>query len=223
VSERSEESKKAFMYDFGTEFGDTSLSAGTNVLVSGPPLTGKRRLALELLAHGNENGQGAVVVTTRDSADRVLNDFEKLVSDPEAADIGIVDCVTKHQGRSAQDTDVVKYASSPEDMTGIGIKFSEFVEEFRVARGLDGIRVMVDSLSTLLMYSDVQTVFRFMHVFTSRIESADALGLHVIESTAHDTETINTLKQLYDGVIDVDDEETVTSTHPGIDTAQTEL
>jgi len=194
------------MYELGPDFDDATLTPGTNVLVSGPPLSGKRRLVLEALARGSAQGEGAIVVTTRDSASRVLADYEHLVSDPESVDIGIVDCVTKHQGRSARDTDVVKYASSPEDMTGIGIKFSEFVEEFRRQRGLDNIRVMVDSLSTLLMYSDVQTVFRFMHVFTSRIENADALGLHVIESTAHDDETMNTLKQLFDGVVDVTDD-----------------
>ena len=202
------------MYDLGQDFDGVALAAGTNVLVSGPPLTGKRRLAMRILAHGSDRGEGAIVVTTRDSADRVLRDYEQLVSDPETVDIGIVDCVTKHQGRSARDTDVVKYASSPEDMTGIGIDFSEFVEEFRIDRGIDNVRVMVDSLTTLLMYSDVQTVFRFMHVFASRIENADALGVHVIESTAHEEETLNTLKQLYDGVIEVAEDGEVTSTLP---------
>lgn len=211
------------MYDLGPELDDATVTPGTNVLVTGPPLSGKRRLALSVLAHGSDLGEGAVVVTTRDSADRVLADYEQLVTSPETVDVGIVDCVTKHQGRSARDTDVVKYASSPEDMTGIGIKFSEFVEEFHVERGLDGIRVMVDSLSTLLMYSDVQTVFRFMHVFTSRIENADALGVHVIESTAHDDETLNTLKQLFDGVVDVDIDGEVTVSFPDSDAGGTEL
>ena len=205
------------MYDLGHDFDDATLAPGTNVLVSGPPLSGKRRLAMEVLAEGSARGEGVIVVTTRDSASRVLNDYEALVSDPESVDIGIVDCVTKHQGRSVRDTDVVKYASSPEDMTGIGIKFSEFVEEFRSERGLEGVRVMVDSLSTLLMYSNVQTVFRFMHVFTSRVENADALGLHVIESTAHDEETMNTLKQLFDGVFEVDEDGSVSTTLRDVD------
>ena len=211
------------MYDLGPELDDATVTPGTNVLVTGPPLSGKRRLTLSVLAHGSDLGEGAVVVTTRDSADRVLADYEQLVTSPETVDVGIVDCVTKHQGRSARDTNVVKYASSPEDMTGIGIKFSEFVEEFHVERDLDGIRVMVDSLSTLLMYSDVQTVFRFMHVFTSRIENADALGVHVVESTAHDDETLNTLKQLFDGVVDVDVDGEVTVSFPDSDASGTEL
>jgi len=203
------------MYDLGSTFGNTTVAPGTNLLVSGPPLSGKRRMALDVLAHGSERGEGAIVVTTRDSASRVLNDYEALVSDPGSVDIGIVDCVTKHQGRSARDTDIVKYASSPEDMTGVGIKFSEFVEEFRQKRGVENIRVLVDSLSTLLMYSDVQTVFRFMHVFTSRIENADAMGVHIIESTAHDDETLNTLQQLFDHAVTVEGDGSVSTTVPG--------
>jgi predicted regulator of amino acid metabolism with ACT domain len=123
--------------------------------------------------------------------------------------------VTQHQGRSPSDSDLVKYASSPVDMTGIGIKFSEFVEEFYSDRGVRQNRIMVDSLSTLLMYSDLQTVFQFMHVITSRIEDADAVGVHIIESTAHDAETMNTLKQLFDGLVEVDDDKQVSFQLPG--------
>ena len=191
------------MYDLGQDFDDISVDPGTNILISGPPLTGKRRLAMDILAHGAANGEGSVIVTTRDSSDRVLADFRSRLLDPDGADLGVVDCVTQHQGRSASDTEVVKYASSPVDMTGIGIKFSEFVEEFYSQRDVRKNRVLMDSLSTLLMYSDLQTVFRFMHVFTSRIEDADALGVHVIESTAHDAESMNTMKQLFDGVVEV--------------------
>ena len=191
------------MYDLGSAFGNATVGAGSNLLISGPPLCGKRRMALEMLAHGSEQGEGVIIVTTRDSANRVLSDYEALVSNPEAVDIGIVDCVTKHQGRTARDTDIVKYASSPEDMTGIGIKFSEFVEEFREERGIENVRVLVDSLSALLMYSDVQTVFRFMHVFTSRVDNSDAMGMHIIESTGHEEETLNTLRQLFDHAVSV--------------------
>jgi len=203
------------MYELGPAFGDRSLDAGTNILVSGPPLSGKRRLAFEALAHGANDGEGSVIVTTRDSSDRVLTDFHSLLDDPANAHTGIVDCVTQHQGRSEQDTQTVKYASSPTDMTGIGIKFSEFLEEFYTGRNVTQNRVAVDSLSTLLMYSDLQTVFRFMHVLTSRIEDADALGIHVLESTAHDAETINTLKQLFDGAVEVERDRSLTIQLPG--------
>ena len=203
------------MYDLGPEFENESVDAGVNILISGPPLSGKRKLAMEALAHGANDGEGAVVITTRDSSDRVLSDLRALLDDPDSANIGVVDCVTKHQGRSASDNELIRYASSPLDMTGIGIKFSEFVEEFYTGRNVQRNRVVVDSLSALLMYSDLQTVFRFMHVLTSRIEDADAIGFHVIESTAHDQESLNTLKQLFDGVVEVEADESVTFRLPG--------
>jgi hypothetical protein len=53
------------------------------------------------------------------------------------------------------------------------------------------------------MYSDLQTVFRFLHVFTGRVQSVDGLGLFSIDSTAHDDQAMNTLKQLFDGIIEV--------------------
>jgi len=53
------------------------------------------------------------------------------------------------------------------------------------------------------MYSNLQTVFRFLHVFTGRVQSADALGIFVIDSTAHDQQTMSTLKQLFDGQVEL--------------------
>ena len=210
------------MYDLGPEFGDATVDPGTNILIAGPPLSGKRRLAVDALERGSSDGDGVIVVTTRDNSQRVIDDFRTILDDPQSTDLGIVDCVTKHQGQNVRDSDMIKYASSPVDMTGIGIKFSEFVEEFYKNRGIERNRVMFDSLSTLLMYSNLQTVFRFMHVFTSRIENADAVGIYTIESTAHDEEAMNTLKQLFDGIVYTDEDRTVTLQLPGVETGAAE-
>jgi len=194
------------MYDLDPSF-DATVGSGTNLLVSGPPLTGKRSLALDLLSEGTRRGEGAIVVTTKDSAERVLDQYADRVAH-ETEPIAVVDCVTRQQGvGDATETELVKYASSPVDMTGIGIKLSEILQAFTADRGLDRNRIMIHSLSTLLMYSDLQTVFRFLHVFTGRIQSVGALGLFAIDSTAHDEQTMNTLKQLFDGVITTAEDE----------------
>ncbi|WP_255191725.1 RAD55 family ATPase [Natronobeatus ordinarius] len=199
------------MYDLATVHSDTEIDPGTNVLITGPPLTGKRQLASDILASGVEQGEGSIVVTTKDSAERVLSRFESSVGETSSLDdanVGVVDCVTKQRGLgTAEDDPRIKYASSPVDMTGIGIKLSEFLQEFYEVRGLSQNRILLHSVSTLLMYSNLQTVFRFLHVFTGRIQSANALGVYVIDSTAHEDQTMNTLKQLFDGVIEVRQEE----------------
>jgi KaiC/GvpD/RAD55 family RecA-like ATPase len=186
------------MYALGDVLPATEVDPGTNVLVTGPPLTGKRAITLRILAAGIEQGDGAIAVTTKDGAETI---FRAL---PDDTEIGVVDCVTKQRGVGAvEDNPQIKYASSPVDMTGIGIKLSEFLQEFYDARGLTQNRVLLHSISTLLMYSDLQTVFRFLHVFTGRIQSTEALGIYVIDSTSHDDQTMNTLKQLFNAVIEV--------------------
>ena len=188
------------MYDLGPDL-DEEVPPGTNVLVSGPPLSGKRSLCLDILASGVEDDEGAIIVTTKDGADRVLGDFETRTP-YEDRPVAVVDCVTRQQGVSdVRDDDRIKYTSSPVDMTGIGIKLSEFLQGFYQNRGIERNRVMLHSLSTLLMYADLQTVFRFLHVFTGRVQSVDGLGVFAIDDSAHDDQTMNTLKQLFDGIV----------------------
>jgi hypothetical protein len=191
------------MYDL-TPHLDAEVAPGTNLLLTGSPLSGKRSLAMDVLAEGTAEGEGAIVVTTKDGAERVLRDYENRTA-YEGKPVAVVDCVTRQQGADVRDSDRIKYASSPVDMTGIGIKLSEFLQAFG-DRGIDRNRIMVHSLSTLLMYADLQTVFRFLHVFTGRIQSVDGLGLFSIDSSAHDEQSLNTLKQLFDGIVTVPDE-----------------
>lgn len=192
------------MYDLPEHFPETEIDPGTNLLVMGPPMTGKRRIGFDVLAHGADRGEGSIVVTTKDGGDRIVSQFLDSVEagDP---DVGVVDCVTRQQKPSTLGDDpLISYASSPVDMTGIGIQLSEFLQEFYEGRGLTRNRIMLHSISTLLMYSDLQTVFRFLHVFTGRIQSADALGVCLMDSgTGTDAQTMNTLKQLFDGVVEV--------------------
>jgi KaiC/GvpD/RAD55 family RecA-like ATPase len=187
------------MYNIGEPFPEMELNPGTNLLVAGPPMTGKRRLAFDVLAHGN--GDGAIIVTTKSTGEQVLSDYKSRL-DGRDSTIGVVDCVSKQQGMSPQRVEGVEFASSPVDMTGIGIKLSEFLQRFYDS-GVRSNRIAFDSLSTLLMYSNLQTVFRFLHVFTGRVQSAEALGLFVIDSSAHDAQTMSTLRQLFDGEMEV--------------------
>lgn len=191
------------MYRLGELCPGVEVEPGTNLLVAGPPMTGKRNLALEVLAHGSRRGDGTIVVTTKDGGEDVRATLRELLGRDEGGPLGIVDCASKQQGMNPSTSDEIAYASSPVDMTSIGIQLSEFLQSFYEERGVTRNRILLHSLSTLLMYSNLQTVFRFLHVFTGRVQSADALGVFVIDSTAHDTQTMSTLKQLFDGQIEV--------------------
>ncbi|WP_115864968.1 RAD55 family ATPase [Halorussus litoreus] len=191
------------MYGLGDVCSGVEVEPGTNLLVAGPPMTGKRELAIEILAHGSRHGEGSIVVTTKDGGEDVREALRESLGRDESGPLGVVDCVSKQQGTSPVDTADIAYVSSPKDMTGIGIQLSEFLEAFYKEGGVQRNRILLHSLSTLLMYSNLQTVFRFLHVFTGRVQSADALGVFVIDSTTHDQQTMSTLQQLFDAQIEV--------------------
>ncbi|GAA0300364.1 DUF7504 family protein [Halarchaeum salinum] len=177
----------------------TEVEPGTNLLVSGPAMSGKRQLLLKLLARGASEGEGSVIVTSRNPADDVVDDYRDIHPSGGRDFLRIIDCVGDSmdvEGAHVHDV------SSPGDLTGIGIEFSEIAREAEEA-DLGRVRVGFDSLSPLLMYVDLQRLFRFLHVFTSQIQSRDWLGLFAIDPDSHDQQEVNTISQLFDGMVEI--------------------
>lgn len=83
-------------YDISGTLPDGTLDAippGTNVLLSGPAMSGKRELAIRLLAAGHEQGDGILCVTTSDTAASVVDDLETQIPTVDRDRIGIIDCM----------------------------------------------------------------------------------------------------------------------------------
>ena len=190
------------MYSVGDTLPVDALDSGT-YLLSGPAMSGKYDLLVSLLAEGLEVEEGALFVTTNEDAGDVIEDLEgRLGTIPR--DLRLVDCVSEQQGAGGLAPEKVEYVSSPADLTGIGIGVSEQLR--RIAQSdVEGTRMAFYSLSTLLMYAELETVFRFLHVLTGRIDSIDGMGAFAIDPTTHEESTVNTLKQLFDGMIELRD------------------
>jgi hypothetical protein len=90
--------------------------------------------------------------------------------------------------------------SNPADLTGLGIKISEQLQEWND----DGNRTVAcyDSLTAALQYTDLQTLYKFLHVLTGRFETVDATAHFHLDPDAHDDATVNTLKSLFEAVVE---------------------
>ncbi len=180
---------------------------GSNIMLLGPPMSGKEYILYHIMYNGVARNDNAIItVTAKESSAQILGRFKenKLMLPPSK--IGIVDCVTKGFGGDPVQNEFIKTVNSPVDLTGIGVNISQFFEDFFVKKNIRKIQLHINSLSIMLMYSNIQTVFRFMHVFTGRIKASGALGIYVIESGMHDERAIATLKQLFDGMIEIKSE-----------------
>jgi KaiC/GvpD/RAD55 family RecA-like ATPase len=180
---------------------------GSNIMLIGPSMSQKEVILYNIMYHVAARNENAVVtVTTHESGTQILDWFieNKLVL--PLSRIGIIDCIAILLGGTAVENENIKMASSPLDLTGIGVRISQFFEDFLMKKNVQKIQLHINSLSTILMYSNIHTVFRFIHVFTGRIKAAGALGIFVMESGMHDEQAITTLKQLFDGVIEIKSE-----------------
>ncbi len=180
---------------------------GSNILLIGPPMTGKEVILNHIMYHGAAKNQNAVIaVNTNEPASLVLEWFRENKLDLPASRIGMVDCITKMMGGVAKEDETIKIANSPVDLTLIGIRIGQLFDKFFMIKNIRNIQLSINSLSALLMYSNIRTVFKFLHVFTGRVKAAGGLGVYVIESGVHDMLAVASLNQLFDGVIEVKSE-----------------
>lgn len=165
--------------------------AGQSVLVAGPPMSGKSTLLGLLLA---ETAERVIVVSTSDGDGVVRDRF------PDVDVLGVVDCVTRSQHVDVTETDLVRYVSSPKNLTEIGMKFTGLVEEF----DNDGppVAVGLDSLSDLLVYREAEDVYRFIRTFTGQASGLGWTSFVTINTEMHDARTTETVLEPFDVVVD---------------------
>lgn len=185
-----------------------SVRPGSNILISGPAMAGRSDLAFSMLAGGSREGEGAIVMTTGDPADDVLEDYRNRVENLDESRVAVVDC----RGEGGRDSEhmpggaYIHHVSSPGDLTGTGIGITRGLETLTDAGASEG-RFALDSLSTMLTYTDRKTVFQFCHVLSSRFDSAGYVGLFTIDSEAHDEQTVQVIKQAFDGMVEIRNED----------------
>jgi KaiC/GvpD/RAD55 family RecA-like ATPase len=194
------------MYDFADVIdveAAMEVRPGSSVLVSGPAMTGKDDLLLDLLADGVRDGEGTVGVTTGDRAADWIEALESRAPRVEDHQLGIIDCRAERDPAADSGSGVcVHHVGSPSDLTGMGIGVTESFERLHDA-GIDDGRLGLSSLSTMLTYSDEETVFKFCHVLSSRLDAAGFLGFFTIDSSAHDDQTLQVIKQAFDGLVEI--------------------
>ena len=179
---------------------------GASLLLAGSSMS-TEELLYDLAGEGTDAGETSVVITTNRGAQDVIRAFESRDAfDPGR--IGVIDC-TGQEGQEEVQGVPVRRLGSPGDLTGMSLEFAKLVDRFDDAGTGDRVRVGLASISTLLMYTDVRTAFRFLHVFTSRIRSGELLGLFTMDPGMHDQQTVNTVRAVFDAEARIDDDGSV--------------
>lgn len=151
-------------------------------MLEAPPLAGT---PLFLGRAGERRVGETLFVTTTRSATGLTPEVRSAVRK-------VIDCAPGETGDAAD-------VGSPADLTGISMPLSEFMKR------ADSPGIGLDSISTLLYYTEEAAVFRFLSVLTAHLRQNDGLGLFVLTPEAHDEQTVRTLAQVFDGRIEFDE------------------
>jgi len=183
------------------------IEAGSNILMLAPAMSYAEQLAYAIIKP--VPGEYSLVLSTNERAAEVVDFFKSAGCDKRF--IGVIDAITKSSTPSIADTPRLMFVSSPTDLTGIGIKFSNMIESIFEGTFADGetglfpppIRFCVNSISTLLMYRKLEVMYQFLHILTAKQKKIEGLAIYLLNNESFDDKTLSLIKQLMTGVIEV--------------------
>lgn len=192
--------------DTGYSFSDSlpvrSIPPGSTVLVVGPALSGGEDLARALVADSIGTDESGLFISTNMTGEKLLKACHRSHGSFDPAQFGVIDCSGQDSSQPQYDGPI-RYVTSQSDLTGISIQFTA-LHELLSANATDGrVRTGLISLSSLLMYVDLKTIFQFAQTLSGRISITNGLGVFAIDPTIHDTQTVNTFGQIADGLIEL--------------------
>ncbi|MDS0476771.1 hypothetical protein [Natrinema sp. 1APR25-10V2] len=178
------------------------LARASSVLLLGSMLDRPTKQSHETLLSEGADEPTDILALTFQSPDQWLRSWS---GDSETHDgrIGIITLDESPARMQRQADGVTSITVNPADLTGIGMKLSDYLSS-QVETGTE-TAICFDSVTGLLQYTNQKSVFRFLRVITRRIEQIDGIAHFHLDPGAHDRKTINTLKSPFDAIVEVDD------------------
>ncbi len=176
------------------EFGQlTQLS----FMLLGPLGSGKTTYAEAYLAEGLTLGFPAVFVTTDVSPRVIRNDMSRhgwsIDEYEKEGRFVFIDGYSERMG--APSTGSARSLSKVDDVSELGIALSDVLEDLVVAR------VVIDSLSTLILHSAPEAMPRAIQRLSGRIKQGSHSIMFILEDGVHDEKTYATFSYLADAVL----------------------
>lgn len=172
-------------------------------ILVGPPLSGKKQLLYNYMLEGLKNKEPVLFISTDTSPEEIKKDLvkNKIFYGPFVNILRFVDCYSQQAGNNVQDTNDTIRISGPLALNEISIAISKIEAEFY--RINPKHRIIFDSLSTLLMYSNPQMMGRFLQVMIAKIKRAGGSILFTLEQGMHKKQDIITIEHLMNAIIHI--------------------
>jgi KaiC/GvpD/RAD55 family RecA-like ATPase len=187
-------------YSLAIENAPEEVSAGTSLMLLHPSTGETDRLDTDFFKTDTDH---LFILSTRTTAREVKQKLEYYEVDESKA--VILDTLSIERGYSRRSSDNVQYVSSPDDLDGMVNSIQEFLATH------DGkCRISIDSVTEMAYYADEERARNAVKQIIDSIEKHDAVGIFHVAEEVHSSETIEDYRELFDGVIDLAEDGTVT-------------
>ena len=189
-------------YSLAIESAPETIPAGTSILLVHPSTGETDRIDTQFLKTDTDH---LLVVSTRTAAREVEQKLEHYEVDESKATI--LDTLSAERGYTRRQNDHIRYVATPEDLDSVVEETRKFLESN------DGkLRVSVDSITEMIYYADEEKTLKAVESLLELLDAHDAVGLFHLARGVHDEEILDEYRDLFDGVIELTEDDEITST-----------
>jgi KaiC/GvpD/RAD55 family RecA-like ATPase len=180
------------------------IPVGSATLVYGPPFIGKEVMARRAILAGLEDGVPALLVLANATAADTLHAFAAM--DAKFEDytgkglVRVVDAYSRAVGAD-DPMEGVTYVDNAVDLNAVSVAVNDAQRAF--IRDHDQHRALIDSVSTLMAYTNPQTTFRFLQVLLGKMKRAGATTFLLMDAGMHSDTDVQMMKHVTQGVLEV--------------------
>ena len=178
-----------------------TVAGGTGILLLHPSTGATDRLDTDFLSTDTD---AMLVISTRTTAREVKQKLEYYEVDEERATI--LDTLSVERGYTRRRSDPGRYVSAPDDLDGIVEETEQFLDTHE-----GKLRVSFDSVTELIYYADEERAADAVEQILALLDEYDAVGMFHLAQGVHDEATVAQFRDLFDGVVELGEDGTVTS------------
>ena len=183
------------------------LPEGSCILLLAPPVVETHLLCLEFVYRGLTKKEPGLIVTMNYSPEELKMKALKygwvFVRGEEAKILRWVDGYSYNANKDVKSTEFIKRIGGSIALSDLTIGISKAQQDFNAIS--DHYRFVLDSLSTLFIYNNPNTIYRFMRAIIPKLRMSGGIGFLLLGSGMHDPQIETTLRYMVDGTIQLDD------------------
>ncbi|WP_135821858.1 DUF7090 family protein [Halostella litorea] len=186
-------------YELAIDGSPETVPGGTGVLLLHPSTGETDRIDTDFLKRDTDR---FLVISTRTTAREVMQKLDYYDVDEDRA--VVLDTLSVERGYSRRSSEHVHYVGAPDDLDGIVEQTEEFLTSHDGKR-----RVSLDSITELAYYAGEEATQDAIREILALLDEHDAVGLFHLATEVHDDEVVASYRDLFDGVIDLDEDGSV--------------